>query len=380
VVTQGAPRTLLTVDAVPCEQGSRGVSVDHLNAKLLLSFRSYLRAGGLPESVFRVDTLKTEAPFDGNVPGIAGEYQVLESGLRFIPYFPFEPGMSYQATFDPSPLNLTDRIVRFERADALTLEFSVPKDSKTSPAEVERVFPSSDHLPENLLRFYVIFANPMQRGHVGTEISLLGPDGQPAADVLYRSPIELWDRSMKCLTILLDPGRLKRGVGPNRALGPPLKPGQTYTLVIGAGMTDLFHNPLSKPIYKHFHVIEAVRETIAIKAWKSGLPITQSRQPLTISFPGSLDWALLSRCITIVSGSQQSINGRIKIEDCERRWIFTPALPWNSDTYEVRVASDIEDVCGNSVSAPFDRPLRLGDNWGNEEATHSIPFELQQVS
>ena len=63
-------------------------------------------------------------------------------------------------------------------------------------------------------------SSSMQRGRVRSEISLLGPDGKPALDVLYRAPVELWDRSMRQLTILLDPGRLKRGVGPNRELGP----------------------------------------------------------------------------------------------------------------------------------------------------------------
>jgi hypothetical protein len=112
--------------------------------------------------------------------------------------------------------------------------------------EVEKVFPSSDALPENLLRFYVYFSNSMQRGRAEAEIALLGPDGEPASDTLYRVPVELWDRSMKCLTVLLDPGRLKRGVGPNRELGPPLKAGQVYTLAVGAGILDLSGRGLHK--------------------------------------------------------------------------------------------------------------------------------------
>jgi hypothetical protein len=62
--------------------------------------------------------------------------------------------------------------------------------------------------------------------------------------VLYRAPVELWDRSMQHLTILVDPGRLKRGVGPNRELGPPLKVGDEYALVAGSGLVDLSGEPL----------------------------------------------------------------------------------------------------------------------------------------
>src|ERR1700741_2432210 len=112
---------------------------------------------------------------------------------------------------------------------------SLVKCQQKGPAvtEVTHIFPLSDVLPENLLRFYVCFSNSMQRGRASEDISLLDSDGQPVADALYRPPCELWDRRMQHLTVLLDPGRLKRWVGPNRELGPPLKAGQAYTLAVG---------------------------------------------------------------------------------------------------------------------------------------------------
>ena len=128
----------------------------------------------------------------------------------------------------------------------LTLEFSLPKPMSAVGTQVKHVFPSSDSLPENLLRFYVCFSNPMQRGRTEEQITLLGPDGRPAPDTLYRPPVELWDRSMRHLTILVDPGRLKRRVGPNRELGPPLKAGQKYTLAIAPGMIDSLGRSISE--------------------------------------------------------------------------------------------------------------------------------------
>ena len=73
---------------------------------------------------------------------------------------------------------------------------------------------------------------------------------------------------MRHLTILLDPGRLKRGVGPNRELGPPLKEGHEYTLAVGSGMVDLSGRPLRESFYKAFRVTEAVRERIAVEQWR----------------------------------------------------------------------------------------------------------------
>jgi len=212
---------------------SDGIGVYHLDPGWMVVLGSYVQAGGLPQSILRVAVVGTGAPTGDDLPDVLGRYQVLQDGIRFIPHFPFEPGLSYRASFDPRPLG------RPELSDVLTHEFSLPREQSASRTEVKHIFPSSGYLPENLLRFYVCFSNSMQRGRAETEIALLGPDGKPAPDVLYRAPVELWDRSMKCLTILFDPGRLKRGVGPNRELGPPLKVGQTYTLAVDAGMIDL---------------------------------------------------------------------------------------------------------------------------------------------
>ena len=251
-----------------------------------------------------------------------------------------------------------------------------PQKTPAFTEEVTHIFPSSDVLPENLLRFYVCFSNSMQRGRALEEISLLDSDGQPVADALYRPPVELWDRSMQHLTVLLDPGRLKRGVGPNRELGPPLKVGQIYNLAIGAGMVALSGRRLPETFYKPFLVTEAVREHIAIERWKIVPPVTKSRQPLVLMFPRPLDWALLSHTITVTSTGEQSIDGRITIDQCERRWSFTPTSPWAAGSYHVRVSSSLEDVCGNSVIAAFDRPLRSGSDLSYEATISSIAFDL----
>jgi hypothetical protein len=181
---------------------------------------------------------------------------------------------------------------------------------------------------------------------------------------------------MQHLTILLDPGRLKRGVGPNRELGPPLKVGDEYTLVVGSGLVELSGEPLRKAFYKRFRVTEPVREHVAVEQWKLVPPVSKSRQPLTLLFPRPLDWVMLSQAITIVSDDAQSIEGRTVIDQCERRWSFTPALPWSDGDYEIRVASSLEDVCGNSVVAAFDMPLPSGSNRASETVTRSIPFQL----
>jgi hypothetical protein len=346
------------------------VGVHNLDPDLVSRLDESRRTGPLLRSVLRVSVIEPEMNGCGERPDVLGRHQILDTGVRFIPRFPFEPGVRYRASFDPRPLGYAGL------ADALMLEFSLPNPVNVEPTSVTAVFPSADVLPENLLRFYVCFSRPMRRGRAEAQITLLGPDGRPVPDALYRPPVELWDRSMRCLTVLLDPGRLKRRVGPNRQLGPPLKAGTHYALAIGSEMLDSAGRSLCQSFFKPFVAAEAVREAIALARWKVRLPAPKSCQPLKILFPGPLDWALLWHSITVVPDGGAQIRGRISIDLSERQWNIAPSSPWAAGGYSIRVASDLEDACGNSVFAPFDRRLRPGRDLAVETGNCSIPFKL----
>ena len=57
---------------------------------------------------------------------------------------------------------------------------------------------------------------------------------------------ELWNRDQTRLTLLFDPGRIKRGVKPNVDMGPVLLEGHRYTLVIDRDLKDANGAPLAK--------------------------------------------------------------------------------------------------------------------------------------
>jgi hypothetical protein len=372
VNAQAGKQPVLRFYSDPPPFGSRYIGVHNLDPDLLVALGKYTQTGSFLQSMLRVRVTAGGTPPGEEVPHVLGRYQILPDQIRFIPHFPFAPGVPYRATFDPRALGHP------EFTEVVTLEFSLPDDRNPAPTEVIQVFPSSDSLPENLLRFYIRFSNSMQRGRAEEQIRLLGPDGRPAPDAMYRPPVELWDRSMRYLTILLDPGRLKRGVRPNRELGPPLKPGYGYTLAIGSGMLDLSGQPLRESVYKRFLVTEAVRERIAVEHWKVLPPSANSRGALSVMFPKPLDWALLWHTIHVASANGHPIIGRVAIDQGERRWSFTPASPWAAAAYSIRIASHLEDVCGNSLEEAFDRPLRSASDLARQTANHSIPFYLEK--
>src|SRR5580658_8147412 len=153
----------LTIDCDPCQPGSRCVSVDKLHPDLIASLRGCPQLARLLKCMLRVRVIGVGAAGDDDLPDMLGRHQLLETGVRFIPHFPFEPGVTFRAIFDPQQLG------RPELSAVQTLEFMLPKDMSAARTKVKRVFPSCDSLPENLLRFYVRFSSPMQRGRAGEQ-------------------------------------------------------------------------------------------------------------------------------------------------------------------------------------------------------------------
>lgn len=371
---QATNRPVLVVQADPRQAGGTAVVLYNLDADQIASLASHPQGDDLLRSMLRVTVGQPESPGDEDLPAIIGRHEVLQDGIRFVPHFPFERGVRYHASFDPRRLNCIGL------SEMLTLDFSLPAEQNLARAEVTRVFPSADVLPENLLRLYVCFSSPMQRGRAEEQIALLGPEGRPVPNVLYRPPVELWDKGMKCLTVLLDPGRLKRRVGPNLLLGPPLEVGRQYTLRVGSGMLDLSGRPISEPFYKPFRVTAAVRENISLEQWEIVAPSAGTRLPLVIISPRPLDWALFSQSITIASADGRRIEGRVVLGPSETQWSFTPNLPWAAGGYRIRVGADLEDVCGNSIASPFDRVLRPPSDSIEDSAERSITFQLKGLA
>ncbi len=354
---------VLRADLNSGQPGAVAVSISPLSAQQQAALDRLVQSGGSLLDVLTVDVIEHGTPHDDAFPPVAGRCLVLEDGLHFVPHFPPVPGVGYRATFHPEVLGDP------AAPESISLEFSVPKPPLLSPAVVQEIYPTGDCLPENLLRFYVVFSKPMWRGYAEQQIQLLGPDGEPAPDVLYRSPVELWDRSMRTLTILLDPGRLKRGVGPHRELGPPLVSGQCYTLMVGAGMLDACGQPLAGSKEKRFRVSAPVRDAIAVEQWRLFPPAAHTLDALVLQFPAPLDWALLTTAITVTG---QRVEGHVAIDEAETRWSLTPATPWAAGSYKVLVQCDLEDVCGNSTFAAFDRPLRRGSNLCHEKVIKQL--------
>ena len=103
---------------------------------------------------------------------------------------------------------------------------------------VARVYPTSDVVPENLLRMYVEFSGPMGRPSGIEHMKLLDESGKEIPGAFLPLDYEFWSPDHTRFTAFFDPGRVKAGILPNQQMGRALNAGRSVTLVISREWRD----------------------------------------------------------------------------------------------------------------------------------------------
>jgi hypothetical protein len=240
--------------------------------------------------------------------------------------------------------------------------------SVSGQTSVARVYPTAEELPANQLKLYLEFSGPMSRGEAANWVRLFESDGAPVELPFVEIDQELWDREQKRLTLLFDPGRIKRGVLPQRELGGALEPGKEYELVIGKGWPDAKGQPLTVEYRKKFRAVEADRTPIDPRTWTILPPAPGTRDPLVVKFGEPLDAAVMLRRITV-----PGIRGEALARNRETEWHFRPDEPWAAGEYKIVADKVLEDLAGNKIGRPFDV-----DTF--ETVTATIPHESTAIA
>jgi hypothetical protein len=310
------------------------------------------------------------APAGPKTPAIAGRYAVDGRVVRFEPRFPFEPGVRYVARV--RTVGLPEPGER-----EVTSEFTPPAAERGEPAAVVRVDPEGDRLPENLLKFYLHFSKPMGRGKAYQHVRLLDDGGRPLRRPFLEIGEELWDPSGTRLTLLLDPGRIKRGLRPREEEGPVLEPGKTYTLVVDARWPDASGYPLRETFRKVFRAGPADETQPDPKTWKINAPAAGSTDRLALDFPEPLDRALLDRCIGVHGPDGRAVAGDAAVSAEGSRWEFEPARAWPAGTFQLVIDTELEDLAGNSIARPFEVDVLGPVTRRTESKTVAVPFVVR---
>ena len=225
--------------------------------------------------------------------------------------------------------------------------------SAPAPPVVESFYPSSDSLPENLLRVYVQFSVPMKTVGNQEKITLYDADGHEVPDALLGLAHELWSDDQKQWTVLFDPARVKTGLQANEQLGRALVKGHSYRLVI-EGMEDVNHRKMEQPFVKTLHITIADTVSPAMDQWTIDAPVAQTKSPVVVTFPQMLDQFSLHQRLIITNQEELVIPGQISIENGEKRWIFTPEKAWEKGEYMLYAHARLADPAGNNLNGLFD--------------------------
>ena len=280
------------------------------------------------------------------VPPLSGSYQIKDGAVIFEPRYPLQPGAMYRALFTPENYGAG--------AEGTRAVFDIPKRNTTPSTTVLHIYPSADRLPENQLKFYIHFSAPMSRGEAYRRAKLLDRDGQAVELPFLEIGEELWDAAGQRLTLLFDPGRVKRDLLPNREAGPPLEAGKSYTLAVDRGWPDADGIPLKAGFEKSFGAGPPDHEPPDTGLWTLGPPAAATRDPFVVGFPESLDHALLERVLTVATPTGKLIDGSVEVGAQEKSWAFTPVDPWKSGDYLLIVETILEDLAGNMIGRPFE--------------------------
>lgn len=237
----------------------------------------------------------------------------------------------------------------------LVRQVTIPVPKAARPPRVTQVFPSSRTIPANCLKFYIHFSRPMREGRdIFDRIQIRDAEGKTVSDPWRRT--ELWNQDATRLTLWIHPGRIKQGVNLRNELGPVLRPGREYQLVIMQTVCGADGVPLERPAVKRFRTTCEDHSQPDPSRWKLHVPHIRTREPLQVRFEKPLDRALLLRMLRIQSGDRE-IPGTIRISAGETRWSFTPLSAWSSQNLTLRISRDLEDQAGNTPDRPFDRDL-----------------------
>ena len=233
----------------------------------------------------------------------------------------------------------------------------VPFDTNSKKPTLS-IYPSQDTLPENILKMYFHFSEPMVEGQSLGHIYLQNKNGDTLSGIFLELLPELWNDEGTLLTLWFDPGRIKRDLIPNQQMGNPLQDGEAYTLHVSGKWKSKDGLELSESYSKKF--VASKRDEIIpdINGWSLITPQSGTVSPLLIAFNDLLDFSLIQSTIQILDENKKVLAGEIQLMKEEAAIIFAPASAWKKGNYVLQVEPRLEDLAGNNLSRPFDRDLK----------------------
>ncbi len=288
----------------------------------------------------------------GQTNAVLGDVLKEEENIVFRPVIPFSWDKEYEI---------------YKNGD-FYMEFTVRAPENVIRPKLLGIYPKLDTLPENLLKMYFEFDQPMQQSRSSLEyIKVFNLTKGGEVDIFLPLENELWNREKTRLTLWLDPGRIKKDLIPNKKRGVPIEEGNQYELIVERHFSGGDYGAdLGKPSIKRFYVHRRDRESPVINQWKLTVPKSNTKEGLGIDFKESLDYFLIQETIRAFKGKEE-LGGAFFVSKKGNSVVFIPEGPWQKGTYSIHIESRLEDLAGNNLNRLFDVDLENRGEVDNSE-------------
>ncbi|MFG6489250.1 hypothetical protein ACG04R_21380 [Roseateles sp. BYS78W] len=213
-------------------------------------------------------------------------------------------------------------------------------------AATVEIHPAGPTVPENLLRIELRFAQPQRLPFDIERVKLLDADGRQIEHALL--DLALPSADGRRITVLMDPGRVKSGVGPNRDAGRALHAGETVRLQVDDP------TGVEAPAVKAWQVTTAASRPLDISGWQLNEPRVGSRDALVVDLRAPIS-SSGEPLIAVVDATGRRVPGTTSLAEGDAVWRFTPARPWASGPHRLVAHADLEDPAGNRRCAAFEQ-------------------------
>lgn len=209
------------------------------------------------------------------------------------------------------------------------------------------IHPTGDTVPENLLRIELRFQQPQRLPFDMTRLTLSDDQGVVLENALL--DLALPNADGRRITVLMDPGRVKSGVGPNLDAGRALRVGQRVSLRVAAEAGDAS----GAAAVKTWRVTGAMSNRLSPADWLLTRPRAHSRDALVIDFRDAVS-ASGEGLIAVTDAAGHRLSGTTSLTRGDSAWRFTPTRRWKTGRHRLVVYPEFEDPAGNRPCAAFE--------------------------
>ncbi|MCL9806973.1 hypothetical protein NAT51_15660 [Flavobacterium amniphilum] len=246
-----------------------------------------------------------------------------------------------------------NRLLSFIKILLFCYVFSFTKLNAQNRPRIIAIYPTSDSIPVNILRFYIKFSKPMQEMNILQHIKLLDECKKNITGVFYENQYELWNEDRTTITLLVDPGRVKLGLLANNKMGRAFDEGKKYSLEIDNLILDFEDQKLENNYTKTFIAVNDDIVPPDIEKWKLELPKLNSKETIVINFNDKINHISAYTLIKVFR-DKKKIQGNVILDNHESTWIFKPNEKWKKGDYQVIVEPQLEDISANTINKLFD--------------------------